>query len=225
MAARPAGSDPTGLDVTTRHLDAIAMTPQMACQDTARAPAEQHATAWPARSEDWLWLQAAVDMAWRACHRVPPAASGDSRQWSVAPQVATRTPVPVTRSIATARAFTVRTMRKWGAGSRGDDAAAVVTELMTNALQHALTEPSGDSTGTSAWPIRVGLADPGPYVICAVADPSTALPVPRRPEWHDETGRGLLVVASLSEQWGCCTAPDGQGKVVWAAFAATSRSL
>src|SRR5215470_4527581 len=92
----------------------------------------------------------------------------------VAPQMATRTPVPVTRSIATARAFSVRTMQKWGADSRGDDAAAVVTELMTNALRHALAELPADAgfpadgefadrRGSSAWPIRLGLADPGPY--------------------------------------------------------------
>src|SRR5215470_20411483 len=85
----------------------------------------------------------------------------------VAPQMATRTPVPVTRSIATARAFTVRTMQKWGADSRGDDAAAVVTELMTNALRHALAELPADAgfpadgelpadrRGSSAWPIRL----------------------------------------------------------------------
>ena len=130
----------------------------------------------------------------------------------------------MTRSIATARAFTVRTMSKWGAESRGDDAAAVVTELMTNALRHALGDSAANSKPASAWPIRLGLADPGPYVICAVADPSSELPAERKPDWHDEAGRGLLVVASLSDQWGTCTAPDGQGKVVWAAFA-TSRPL
>lgn len=116
-------------------------------------------------------------------------------------------------------------MHKWGAESRSDDAAAVVTELMTNALRHALAQLPRDSAGTPSWPIRLGLADAGPYVICAVADPSSELPAPRRPNWQDEAGRGLLVVGSLSDQWGCCTAPGGQGKVVWAAFAATARSL
>jgi hypothetical protein len=133
--------------------------------------------------------------------------------------------VPVTRSISTARAFTVRTLEKWGAENRGNDAAAVVTELMTNALRHALAELPADGQASRTWPIRLGLADAGAYVICAVADPSASLPAPRRPDWQDEGGRGLLVVGSLSDQWGCCTAPDGRGKVVWAAFAATSRSL
>lgn len=218
----------TGSDVTTSSLDTIGTTrttPQMAHQDTPPESAPRSGTARPGGGTDWPWLQAAVQMAWRACRWTPPAPAAGPGTWSAAPRVATRTPVPVTRSIATARAFTVRTLQKWGAESRGDDAAAVVTELMTNALRHALAELPDDSRRAPAWPIRLGLVDPGPYVICAVADPSTELPAPRRPDWQDEAGRGLLVVGSLSDQWGCCAAPDGQGKVVWAAFAATSRSL
>jgi hypothetical protein len=197
----------------------------MAHQDDPPAAAPPPVSAQQARGTDWPWLQAAVQMACRECCWEPTVTSAGAQQWAPAPRVATRTPVPVTRSIATAWAFTVRTMQKWGAESRGHDAAAVVTELMTNALRHALAAIPADSQATSAWPIRLGLADPGPYVICAVADPSTDLPAPRQPEWQDEAGRGLLVVGSLSDQWGCCTAPDGQGKVVWAAFVATSRSL
>jgi anti-sigma regulatory factor (Ser/Thr protein kinase) len=217
-------TNPTGPDVTTRHLDTIGMTPRMAHQDTSLGSEPQSVSAQPGRA-DWPWLQAAVQMAWRACCWAPPAPGAGISTWSAAPRVATRTPVPVTRSIATARAFTLRTLQKWGAESRGDDAAAVVTELMTNALRHALAELPSGSGGASAWPIRLGLADPGPYVICAVADPSAELPALRHPDWQDEAGRGLLVVGSLSDQWGCCTGPDGRGKVVWAAFAATSRSL
>jgi hypothetical protein len=115
-------------------------------------------------------------------------------------------------------------MEKWGIEARGADAAAVVTELMTNALRHALPQLPDDSAPPSAWPIRLGLADPGPYVICAIADPSADLPAPRQPEWQDEAGRGLLVVASLSDRWGYCAAPADGGKVVWAAFAAPDRS-
>ncbi len=140
------------------------------------------------------------------------------------PRVATRTPPPAACSIATIRAFTLRTMERWGIEARGADAAAVVTELVTNALRHALRQVPADGAPPSAWPIRFGLADPGPYVICAVADPSTTPPAPRNPDWQDEAGRGLLVVASLCDQWGYCAATAGQGKVVWAAFATPARS-
>jgi hypothetical protein len=164
-------------------------------------------------------------MAWRSCGCLPPVPSALEHRaggWVTAPRVAMRTPPPVTRSVATARAFTLRTFERWGVVTRSADAAAVVTELLTNALRHALPPLTDDSAMAPTWPIRLGLADPGPYVICAVADPSTDLPAPRLSDWQDEAGRGLLVVASLSDQWGYCAAPADQGKVVWAAFATDS---
>jgi anti-sigma regulatory factor (Ser/Thr protein kinase) len=174
---------------------------------------------------EWPWLEAAIQMAWRSCGSLPPVPSALADRaggWATAPRVAMRTPPPATRSVATARAFTLRTFERWGVMARGADAAAVVTELLTNALRHALPALTDDGSTALTWPIRLGLADPGPYVICAVADPSTDVPAPRRSDWQDEAGRGLLVVASLSDQWGYCAAPADQGKVVWAAFAATS---
>jgi hypothetical protein len=176
---------------------------------------------------DWPWLEAAVQMAWRSCGCLPPvpfALEDRAGGWATAPRVATRTPPPATRSVAPARAFTLRTLEKWGVVARGADAAAVVTELLTNALRHALPALTDDCPTGPAWPIRLGLADPGPYVICAVADPSTDIPAPRHSGWQDEAGRGLLVVASLSDRWGYCAAPADQGKVVWAAFATASPS-
>ena len=51
--------------------------------------------------------------------------------------------------------------------------ASGAMDLLTNALRHALPG-SGDSR---PWgPIRLGLLQPGPCVLCAVADPSTAAP-------------------------------------------------
>jgi Histidine kinase-like ATPase domain len=139
------------------------------------------------------------------------------------PRVATHTPVPASHAIATARSFNFQTMQKWGVADRADDVAAVVTELLTNAIRHALPQAE-QATGTvSPWPIKVGLLHPGSHVLCAIADPSTELPELREPDWQDESGRGLLVVSSLSDHWGCCAAPDKPGKVVWGAFATTAR--
>ncbi len=112
------------------------------------------------------------------------------------------------------------------------DVAAVVSEFMTNALRHSLAGAEAhtgaaadldDPVGTPWLPIRLGLLHPGPCVLCAVADPSTLAPVTRRPGPLEESGRGLQLVESLSDQWGFCPAPDGRGKVVWAAFATSSR--
>src|SRR6266700_6188574 len=70
-----------------------------------------------------------------------------------------------------------------------------------------------------ALPIRLGLLQPGPCVLCAVADPSERAPVATEPGHLAETGRGLHVIGALSDQWGYTT-PSDMGKVVWAMFSA-----
>ncbi len=139
------------------------------------------------------------------------------------PRIATHTPKPASHAIANARGFTFQTMHKWGVSDRADDVAAVVTELLTNAIRHALPQAQQSAGPVSLWPIKVGLLHPGSHVICAVADPSTELPELREADWQDESGRGLLVVSSLSDHWGCFPMPDQQGKVVWSAFTTTAR--
>jgi hypothetical protein len=174
----------------------------------------------------WQWLESAVDMAallsgyWPVepdANSAPPGNGLAGRAlpgaWSSAPLVATRTPPPVPSSVAAARTFTLRTLQRWGTSDCAEDAAAVVSELLTNALRHAVGNPDN---GVLSSPIRLGLLHPGPCVLCAVADPSSEVPLPRQPDWEAETGRGLQVVASLSHRWGYCPAPDQRGKVVWA---------
>jgi len=97
---------------------------------------------------------------------------------------------------------------------RSQDIAIVVSELLTNALRHALPGPGGSRP---RQPIRLGLLQPESCVLCAVADPSKAAPAPRTPRSLAETGRGLHIVCALSDQWGCTT-PSETGKVVWALF-------
>jgi hypothetical protein len=151
------------------------------------------------------------------------AGSGGAGSWSRVPRVATRTPSLTPHSIAAARTFTLRTLSRWGAEDCADDVAAVMSELLTNALRHAMPAPDGASAAASVSPIRLGLLHPGPCVLCAVADPSNLLPVPRQPDWLAESGRGLQVVASLSHRWGYCPAPQQRGKVVWATLLTSSR--
>jgi hypothetical protein len=55
-------------------------------------------------------------------------------------------------------------------------------------------------------------------VLCAVADPSRAVPLTHTHRSLDETGRGLQIISALSDDWGY-TIPDEAGKVVWAMFA------
>jgi hypothetical protein len=176
----------------------------------------------------WQWLQSAAEMAALLSGYWPVEPNANCAQrargvpgpalpvtWSSAPLVATRTPPPVPSSVAAARTFTLRTLQRWGTSDCADDVAAVVSELLTNALRYAIGKPGN---GVLASPIRLGLLHPGPCVLCAVADPSNSVPLPRQPDWEAETGRGLQVVASLSHRWGYCPAPDQRGKVVWATF-------
>ena len=169
----------------------------------------------------WGWLAPAVAMAAAAsgaCQRTPALAPAD---WTCFPRLAMRTAGPDARSVGTARDFCLSTMRRWGVQDRRDDVAVVVSELLTNALRHGLPQaPSQARAGAaprSRWPVRLGLVQPGHFVLCAVADPSPRLPEPKEPDYLAESGRGLHVIDALSDRWGS-TVPTDAGKVVWALF-------
>lgn len=167
-----------------------------------------------ARSTGCHWLTPAVEMADLAIGNWPlsPGAIPPSR--TCLPRIATCTPGVDARSVRVARDFAITTLQRWDLTERSDDIAIVVSELLTNALQHALPG-SGDIQ--PRWLIRLGLLQAGPRVLCAVADPSERAPFPHAPGSLDETGRGLHIVRVLSDRWGYTTA-SGMGKVVWATF-------
>ena len=131
------------------------------------------------------------------------------------PKVATRTPGAGAESVRVARDFTAATLARWEIGERGEDIVVVVSELVTNALRYTVPCPG---SVWPRWPVRLGLLQPGPWVLCAISDPSDEVPVAKDPGWFGESGRGLHVVDSLCDEWGC-TEPGTMGKVVWAMFA------
>ena len=94
----------------------------------------------PAQGVDWRWLESAVHTAWRSCRDWPCDQGGADGSWTAMPRIATHTPIPASHAIANARSFTFQTMHKWGVTDRADDVAAVVTELLTNAIRHALPQ-------------------------------------------------------------------------------------
>jgi Histidine kinase-like ATPase domain len=159
----------------------------------------------------WPWLTQAAEMAERTDATSLAAQGGVG---SVYPRMATRIPGAGPAGLRAVREFTRFTLRHWGLADCADDVTVVVSELLTNAVFHAW--PSRDG-----WPVQVGLlqARPSAGVICAVTDSSQQPPLPRSPEELSESGRGLHVVAELSDRWGY--APVGAaGKVVWATFGA-----
>lgn len=101
--------------------------------------------------------------------------------------------------------------RKWLAGvfrerGLGDDyiARTVVTELVTNVHRH---------TDTELISVRVLLENGSPVV--EVGDRSDEVPVVRDEDHTAESGRGLLMMSMLVQDWGV-RALTGGGKVTWA---------
>jgi anti-sigma regulatory factor (Ser/Thr protein kinase) len=162
----------------------------------------------------WHWLQRAAEMAAIAAGSGPLLSSAAALGWTWLPRVAMRTPGLEPGSISAARKFATTTLQRWGVPDREADVAVVVSELLSNAVRHALPL----APNPPDRPIRLGLLHAGPSIMCAVADPSEQVPVPREPRWLEESGRGLHVIAALSDQWGSCPAPGQPGKVVWATF-------
>ncbi len=111
-----------------------------------------------------------------------------------------------------AREFTGRILRGWGLLAVADDAALVVSELVTNALRHGVGERCEVAGQVELiWWRRAG------QLVCAVTDPGAQAPVMAQPGAFAEAGRGLHVIQALSAAWGW-TRLGGRRKAVWAAL-------
>lgn len=183
-----------------------------------RDETEQRATTpHRARLEDLSgsrWLMLAAERAGLMSGSRRPSPDPAATGWARVPRTSTRALGTEPGSVHAARDFTVATLRRWGTAERSQDIAVVVSELLTNALRHALPR-AGDIRPRR--PIWLGLLQPGPCVLCAVADPSKTAPSLRVAGSLAETGRGLPIICALSDQWGYATLSD-TGKVVWAVF-------
>ncbi|MEU7246316.1 SpoIIE family protein phosphatase [Streptomyces sparsogenes] len=125
-----------------------------------------------------------------------------ARTRTLAPgSVATRDVAATPATVAEARRWTSRQLADWGLEEASFTTELVVSELVTNAIRHASS------------PIQLRLIhDTG--LICEVSDASSTAPHMRRARTFDEGGRGLLLVAQLSQRWG--TRQTSHGKVIWA---------
>jgi len=103
--------------------------------------------------------------------------------------------------VAQARARAARQLAAWGLEEITFTTELIVSELLTNAIRHA--EP----------PIQLRMILDG-VLCCEVSDGSSSAPHLRRADRYDEDGRGLLLVAHLSERWG--SRHTRTGKTIWA---------
>ncbi|MDX6538467.1 MAG: hypothetical protein QOI71_77 [Gaiellales bacterium] len=101
-----------------------------------------------------------------------------------------------------ARRFAVETLAGLVCEEVIADAALIVTELATNAVQHARSD------------FTVAVASSGGVVRIEVQDESTTAPKARIPSPLATGGRGLSLVDAVASTWGVLRTADG--KIVWA---------
>jgi PAS domain S-box-containing protein len=96
----------------------------------------------------------------------------------------------------------------WGLDDAAFTAELIVTELVTNAIRHAV------------GPIQLRLIRDR-ALICEVSDGSSTAPHLQRACAFAEDGRGLLLVSQLTQRWGTRQTPHG--KTIWAEQALPDR--
>ncbi|MES9526065.1 SpoIIE family protein phosphatase [Streptomyces capoamus] len=104
--------------------------------------------------------------------------------------------------VAPVRKQVVEQLDTWSLREASFTTELVVSELVTNAIRYG------------AHPIRLRLIHDEATLICEVSDTSPTAPHLRRAKTFDEGGRGLLLVAQLTQRWGSRHHP--QGKTIWA---------
>jgi anti-sigma regulatory factor (Ser/Thr protein kinase) len=114
--------------------------------------------------------------------------------------------LPSTPDSARMARFYTRTALSYdGLGDYSEDAEAVTSELVTNAITHA---------GAATFGLEIMHLEGKGALAVIVTDPSPLPPVKRHPPGDAEHGRGLQLVEALSVAWGW--RPRNPGKAVYA---------
>jgi anti-sigma regulatory factor (Ser/Thr protein kinase) len=118
---------------------------------------------------------------------------------------------PLPSAIPCARLHAVHVLHEWGLRDRTDDAVLIVSELMTNAADASVVLPERP-------PIALRLLASETSLVIEVWDHSPLGLESREADPDAECGRGLTVVAALSDRWGSERTARSR-KVVWAELA------
>ena len=118
---------------------------------------------------------------------------------------------PVIASVPLARHATLDLLRAWGSPHDLDDAALLVSELVSNVVDHV--------EGEAVLTLELALAED--WLRISVADGSSIRPVVRELRQDRPRGRGLQLVEAIADRWG---AEDHHGgKRIWFELAAPVR--
>ena len=110
--------------------------------------------------------------------------------------------VPVATGLAAvsaARAEVRATVSAWRVPVDPDVVALLTSELVTNAIRHEASPTVTVAIECSSGQLRV-----------EVHDSSRTMPAPANAPADAETGRGLIIVAALADEWGFYPTPGGK---------------
>ncbi|MFE0516480.1 PAS domain S-box protein [Streptomyces sp. NPDC058964] len=131
-------------------------------------------------------------------------------QLPAAPLATATTELPaLPRSVPEGRDFLGRALDDWGLMERADDACLLLSEVLTNAVLHA-QGPIGLHVCRTDTELTIEITDHNPH-----------LPQPRVAAEDAESGRGLLLVRALADDWG--VRPTDRGKTTWFSLKDTAR--
>ncbi|BCL28537.1 ATP-binding protein [Streptomyces aurantiacus] len=120
------------------------------------------------------------------------------------------------KAVGEARRRVQECLSSWGVDQDGcDTAVLVVSELFTNSVIHTASRLITCNLSAAPDQLLVQVADDGS---CQSA------PMPQTAGVHDEEGRGLMLVKTVSRRWGVSPVEDGDGQAVWAALPAQLRA-
>lgn len=137
---------------------------------------------------------------------IPPGEQPTAQTRAVAAtaRVASRRFPATAASVGLARRFLLGRLPA-GCGERSDVLVLMLSELATNAVQHAATE----------FEVSVRMSSDRGRVRVDVSDSAPGYPMPQEAAMDAPHGRGLSIVGSLAEAWGVEMRHDRPGKTVW----------
>jgi anti-sigma regulatory factor (Ser/Thr protein kinase) len=106
-------------------------------------------------------------------------------------------------------------LTEWGLKTLIDETDLVVTELTTNALQ------ASEQLQERSPAIKIWLLSDAVRLVIVVWDASRQLPQLTDAPLDALSGRGLQIVAELSNDWGWYGRSDMAGKCVWSEIVTT----